>query len=104
MSLATMQGAASMLLTLVVPRAGLDSFAALSIMQHTAQLAAKGHAVLATIHQPRAAIWACFQQVPAPVAASCVQDAGLSLPQAADCCSSCFQQSLLCVAPGSHSP
>ena len=44
--------------------AGLDAFAALSIMDYVAQLAAKGHTCIATIHAPRTAIWAKFHKVP----------------------------------------
>ena len=43
--------------------AGLDAFAALSIMDYVAQLAAKGHTCIATIHAPRTAIWAKFHKV-----------------------------------------
>ena len=42
--------------------AGLDSFAALNIMDHMACLAALGHTVLATLHQPRTAIWDLLHQ------------------------------------------
>ncbi|KAK9791189.1 hypothetical protein WJX73_005888 [Symbiochloris irregularis] len=45
------------------PTTGLDSFAALNIMEHMAHLAIQGHAIIATIHQPRAAIWAMFHKV-----------------------------------------
>ncbi len=38
-------------------RAGLDSFAALNIMDHMSCLAALGHTIIATLHQPRTAIW-----------------------------------------------
>ena len=43
--------------------AGLDSFAALNIMEHMALLATLGHTIIATIHQPRSAIWAMFHKV-----------------------------------------
>lgn len=52
-------------------RAGLDSFAALNVMEHMAHLAIQGHAIIATIHQPRAAIWAMFHKVLRPCAAAC---------------------------------
>ena len=42
--------------------AGLDSFAALNIMDHMACLAALGHTVIATLHQPRTAIWNLLHQ------------------------------------------
>lgn len=45
------------LLFLDEPTTGLDAFAALNIMDHMACLAALGHTVVASIHQPRAAIW-----------------------------------------------
>jgi len=45
------------------PTTGLDSFAAYNIMEHMARLAAGGHAVIATIHQPRQSIWDMFHKV-----------------------------------------
>lgn len=45
------------------PTTGLDSFAAYNIMEHMAKLAAGGHTVIATIHQPRQAIWDMFHKV-----------------------------------------
>ncbi|KAK9834196.1 hypothetical protein WJX81_007595 [Elliptochloris bilobata] len=39
------------------PTTGLDSFAALNIMDHMSCLAALGHTIIATLHQPRTAIW-----------------------------------------------
>lgn len=45
-----------------VVHAGLDSFAALSIMSHVSHLADLGHTVVCTVHQPRSAIWAMFSQ------------------------------------------
>ena len=51
------------LLFLDEPTTGLDSFAALNIMDHMSRLAAGGLTVVATIHQPRAAIWAMFHKV-----------------------------------------
>ena len=44
------------------PTTGLDSFAALNIMDHMAKLAACGLTVVATIHQPRSAIWEMFHK------------------------------------------
>jgi ATP-binding cassette subfamily G (WHITE) protein 2 len=46
------------------PTSGLDSFAALSVMGHLKRMARdSGHAVIASIHQPRAAIWNMFDKV-----------------------------------------
>lgn len=43
---------------------GLDSFAALSVMGHLQDLAINNQqTVLATIHQPRSAIWEMFDTV-----------------------------------------
>ena len=44
--------------------AGLDSFAALNVMEHMSNLAGLGHTVIASIHQPRSAIWEMFDKVP----------------------------------------
>ena len=44
--------------------AGLDSFAALNVMEHMSSLANLGHTVIASIHQPRSAIWDMFDKVP----------------------------------------
>ena len=46
--------------------AGLDSFAALNVMEHMSNLAGLGHTVIASIHQPRSAIWEMFDKVPCP--------------------------------------
>jgi ABC-type multidrug transport system ATPase subunit len=49
------------------PTSGLDSFAALSVMGHLKRMARdNGHAVIASIHQPRAAIWNMFDKVRSP--------------------------------------
>lgn len=49
------------------PTSGLDSFAALSVMGHLKRMARdSGHAVIASIHQPRAAIWNMFDKVKLP--------------------------------------
>lgn len=46
------------------PTSGLDSFAALSVMGYLKRMARdNGHAVIASIHQPRAAIWNMFDKV-----------------------------------------
>ena len=45
------------LLFLDEPTTGLDAFAALNIMDHMSCLTALGHTIIATIHQPRNAIW-----------------------------------------------
>ena len=42
---------------------GLDSFAALNVMEHMSNLAGLGHTVIASIHQPRSAIWEMFDKV-----------------------------------------
>jgi len=42
--------------------AGLDSFAALNVMEHMHDLAMLGHTVIASIHQPRSAIWDMFDK------------------------------------------
>jgi ATP-binding cassette subfamily G (WHITE) protein 2 len=51
------------LLFLDEPTTGLDSFAALNVMEHMRDLAGMGHTVIASIHQPRAAIWEMFHRV-----------------------------------------
>ena len=45
------------------PTSGLDSFAALNIMEYVAKLGGAGHTIIASVHQPRAAIWAMFHKV-----------------------------------------
>jgi ABC-type multidrug transport system ATPase subunit len=48
------------------PTSGLDSFAALTVMGHLKKMACdNGHVVIASIHQPRTAIWSMFDKVPA---------------------------------------
>ena len=51
------------LLFLDEPTTGLDSFAALNVMEHMSCLAAMGHTIVASIHQPRTAIWDMFHKV-----------------------------------------
>ena len=46
-----------------MPCPGLDSFAALNVMEHMHELATLGHTVIASIHQPRSAIWDMFDKV-----------------------------------------
>jgi ABC-type multidrug transport system ATPase subunit len=46
--------------------AGLDSFAALNVMEHMSNLADLGHTIIASIHQPRSAIWDMFDKVTRP--------------------------------------
>lgn len=46
------------------PTSGLDSFAALTVMGHLKRMARdNGHVVIASIHQPRSAIWSMFDRV-----------------------------------------
>ena len=45
------------------PTSGLDSFAALNIMDYVSKLARLGHTVVASVHQPRSAIWEMFHKV-----------------------------------------
>ena len=42
---------------------GLDSFAALSVMEHMTQLSCSGHTIVASIHQPRSDIFGRFNLV-----------------------------------------
>ena len=42
---------------------GLDSFAALNVMEYLSQLGAMGHTIIASIHQPRADIFNKFNKV-----------------------------------------
>ena len=45
------------------PTSGLDSFAALNIMDYVSKLSGLGHTVVASVHQPRSAIWEMFHKV-----------------------------------------
>ena len=54
------------LLFLDEPTTGLDSFAALNIMEHLSGLAASGHTILASVHQPCAAIWDMLHKARGP--------------------------------------
>lgn len=46
------------------PTSGLDSFAALTVMSYLKRMAVQnGHAIIASIHQPRSAIWSMFDKV-----------------------------------------
>lgn len=47
-------------LVLDEPTSGLDSAAAWGVMSQIANLAAKGHTIVTTIHQPSSEVWACF--------------------------------------------
>lgn len=48
------------------PTSGLDSFAALTVMGYLKRMAREnGHVVIASIHQPRSAIWSMFDKVSA---------------------------------------
>ena len=59
-------------------RAGLDSFAALNVMEHMSSLANLGHTVIASIHQPRSAIWDMFDKARFPLAHhGAIQQAGI---------------------------
>ncbi len=52
------------LLAMHRPTSGLDSYAALSVMRHLASMVAgTGQICISCIHQPRAAIWAMFDEV-----------------------------------------
>ncbi len=42
---------------------GLDSYSALSVMQYMRAMADTGHTIVASIHQPRSAIWNMFTKV-----------------------------------------
>ncbi len=42
---------------------GLDSYAALVLVQHMRELAAQQRTIIASIHQPRMAIWDMFNKV-----------------------------------------
>jgi ABC-type multidrug transport system ATPase subunit len=56
-----------LLLRLIFCCSGLDSFAALSVMGHLQHVAQATHqTVIATIHQPRQAIWEMFDTVSHP--------------------------------------
>ncbi|KXZ56416.1 hypothetical protein GPECTOR_1g370 [Gonium pectorale] len=63
LAIATGIVAAPSCLLLDEPTSGLDAAAALGVMQYMRALADAGHVVLASVHQPRAAIWAMFTQV-----------------------------------------
>lgn len=46
------------------PTSGLDSFAALTVMGYLKRMAQEnGHVIIASIHQPRSAIWSMFDTV-----------------------------------------
>ncbi|GAA5832003.1 hypothetical protein JCM3770_006589, partial [Rhodotorula araucariae] len=45
------------------PLTGLDAFTAQSVMQTLSELAAAGHTVVITVHQPRAEIWNALDEV-----------------------------------------
>ncbi|GLC35968.1 hypothetical protein PLESTB_000524500 [Pleodorina starrii] len=63
LAIATGIVAAPSALLLDEPTSGLDAAAALGVMQYMHALAQAGHVVLASVHQPRAAIWSMFTQV-----------------------------------------
>lgn len=63
LAIATGIVAAPSALLLDEPTSGLDAAAALGVMRYMAALADAGHVVLASVHQPRAAIWDMFSQV-----------------------------------------
>jgi ABC-type Mn2+/Zn2+ transport system ATPase subunit len=59
------------------PTSGLDSFAALTVMGYLQRMARdKGHAVIASIHQPRSAIWCMFEKVRCQLAGACTPACG----------------------------
>lgn len=43
--------------------AGLDSYSALVLVQHMRDLAAQQRTIIASVHQPRVAIWDMFNKV-----------------------------------------
>ena len=51
------------LLFLDEPTSGLDSFSSLSVMGALKDLASRGHTVVASVHQPRGAIWDLFDDL-----------------------------------------
>lgn len=51
------------LLHLDEPTSGLDAYAALSVMQYMRVMADSGLSVIASVHQPRSAIWSLFNKV-----------------------------------------
>ena len=53
------------------PTTGLDSFAALSVMQFLKQLGNRGHTLVAAVHQPRGAIWQMFDQARGKLGSTC---------------------------------
>ncbi|KAG2499204.1 hypothetical protein HYH03_002785 [Edaphochlamys debaryana] len=63
LAIATGIVAAPSCLLLDEPTSGLDASAALGVMSYMRALADAGHVVLASVHQPRQAIWAMFTQV-----------------------------------------
>ena len=71
------------LLFLDEPTTGLDSFAALNVMEHLSSLAALGHTVVASIHQPRSAIWDMFHKMGASALEDCCVRHGTPFAQTA---------------------
>ena len=51
---------------------GLDAFAALNIMDHMSCLTALGHTIIATIHQPRNAIWEMLHKARCSLCTLCI--------------------------------
>lgn len=89
------------------PTSGLDSFAALTVMGHLKRMARdNGHVVIASIHQPRSAIWSMFDRVSKGhtvwVVVVCVRVGVAGMPSlrctvlAQVCCTACTCVSLPC--------
>ena len=82
------------------PTSGLDSFAALTVMGFLKRMARdNGHVVIASIHQPRSAIWSMFDKVSANALALLIffmmswgagQSQQCSCPACICCCICCM--------------
>lgn len=88
------------------PTSGLDSFAALTVMGHLKRMARdNGHVVIASIHQPRSAIWSMFDRVSTvrELWCWCLVAVTMQFVLARTCCAQCpcwlcfFSGLLLCV-------
>ncbi len=83
LAIATGIVAAPSALLLDEPTSGLDAAAALGVMRYMAALADAGHVVLASVHQPRAAIWDMFSQV--RMGQHCTRGGGAQGPSQVPC-------------------